>query len=454
MGRYHLTSNSSTARAHWSNPIARAPQASSGFAQRAKVEEDTAGSDSTVVGSDDESGSATNTWDSGSAEGSSRSRANSVASFSLVKGKNKKAIRKAVKKSTEQPASIDMDVEVAQAPSSTAPVAPVATTTQVAINRDTPRGANFVKISADCTRLHIKYSKGVRVTDDDIKIICPNVETFRSLNKYLVDNKVQCHTYALEEERKVKAVICGIPVDFALDDIYFFNQGLPVFSVHRMSRRDGSPLWMVLAILERTGDIFNALSVACVLSGIRVEAPYKKGGPGQCHRCQKYGHAAANCHADPRCVKCLVPHWTKECPLTRESEEKPSCVNCGQCHTANYRGCPRAPKFTPRPRPSFKRPSRAPSVAPPRDQENFPALATPAKKTTPVVNFRPVSAPSSNPWGRNQPPRAVPEPPREPARRAPPAPLLRDRVRGSFIVWRRHPNGDCRSPRGFELGDR
>ncbi|GBP67587.1 RNA-directed DNA polymerase from mobile element jockey [Eumeta japonica] len=30
----------------------------------------------------------------------------------------------------------------------------------------------------------------------------------------------------------------------------------------------------------------------------------------------------------------------------------------------------------------------------------------------------------------------------------------RVRVRGSFIVWRRYPNGDGRSPRGFELGDR
>ncbi|GBP60593.1 Nucleic-acid-binding protein from transposon X-element [Eumeta japonica] len=342
-------------------------------------EEDTAGSDSTVVGSDDESGSATKTWDSDSPGGSSRSRANSDASFSLVKGKNKKAIRKATKKLklTEQPASIVMDVEVAQAPSSTAPAAPVATPpTQVAIDRATPRsgaklsapptakvpphiflrkGANFVKNSTDSTRLHINYSKAV-----------------------------QFHTYALEEERKIKAVIRGIPVDFALDDIKndLVNQGFPVLSVHRMSRRDGSPLWMVLAILERTVEskkIFSALSVVCGLSGIRVEAPFKKGRPGQCHRCQKYRHAAVNCHADPRCIKCLVPHWTKKCPLTRESEEKPSCVNCGQRHTANYRGCPRAPKFTPRSRPGFRGPPPRPRRTS-RDLENFPALATPAKR--------------------------------------------------------------------------
>ncbi|GBP89038.1 hypothetical protein EVAR_61702_1 [Eumeta japonica] len=48
---------------------------------------------------------------------------------------------------------------------------------------------------------------------------CPNVETFRSLNKYLVDNRVQFHTYALEEERKIKAVIRGIPTDFPIEEI-------------------------------------------------------------------------------------------------------------------------------------------------------------------------------------------------------------------------------------------
>ncbi|GBP86525.1 hypothetical protein EVAR_69045_1 [Eumeta japonica] len=161
-------------------------------------EEETMASDSTVVGTDDESETTSST------EGSSRSRLSSNASFTLVKGKNKKA-----------------------APSPTAPAAlvqsvqePAATHTQVATDRASPRpgakpsappkaklppliflrkGANFVKISADCTRLHINHSKAVRVADDGIKIICPNVETFRSLNKYLVDNKVQFHTYALEE---------------------------------------------------------------------------------------------------------------------------------------------------------------------------------------------------------------------------------------------------------------
>ncbi|GBP82925.1 Nucleic-acid-binding protein from transposon X-element [Eumeta japonica] len=266
------------------------------------------------------------------------------------------------------------------------------------------KGANFIKISADCT----------------------HVETFRKLNKYLVDNKVQFHTYALEEERKIKMVIRGIPTDFPVEEIKadLCDQGFPVLSVHRLCRRDGSPLWLVLVVLPRTNEAKNlsrSLNKVCGLSGIRVEAPHKKGGPGQCHRCQLYGHAAANCNANPRCVKCQVPHWTRDCPLTRDSEEKPSCVNCGQNHTANYRGCPKAPKFTPRTRPISKRPFR-PSAPPSRDLENFPVLTS--KKTTPVVNSRPAPAPSSNPWGRNQPPRIVQEPPRESARRAPQVPSL------------------------------
>ncbi|GBP65415.1 hypothetical protein EVAR_103297_1 [Eumeta japonica] len=45
---------------------------------------------------------------------------------------------------------------------------------------------------------------------------------------------------------------------------------------------------------ERAKEIFNELGNVCGLSGIQVEAPYRKRVPGQCHRCQMYGHAAAN----------------------------------------------------------------------------------------------------------------------------------------------------------------
>ncbi|GBP73427.1 Nucleic-acid-binding protein from transposon X-element [Eumeta japonica] len=216
------------------------------------------------------------------------------------------------------------------------------------------KGSNFVKISADCTRLRINYSKAMRVAEDKIKITVPDVETFRSLNKYLIENQVQFHTYALDEERKLKVVIRGVPEDIDLDDIKadLVNQGFPILAVYRITRRDGSSTGLVLAVLPKTEEaraISRNLSKVCGLSGIRVEAPHKRGVPSQCHRCQRYGHASANCHVQPRCVKCLVPHWTSECPLSKASGDKPACVNCGQEHTANYGGCPKAPKVAPKP---------------------------------------------------------------------------------------------------------
>ncbi|GBP79089.1 hypothetical protein EVAR_103514_1 [Eumeta japonica] len=276
-----------------------------------------------------------------------------------------------------------------------------------------PKGANFVKISADCTRLHINYTKAVRVADDSIKIICLNIETFRSLNKYFVDNKVQFDTCTLEEERIIKVIICGIPADFALDDIKndLCGQGFPVHSVHRMSKRDGTPLWMTLAILpriEKAKRIFNSLNNLCGFLSIRVETPHRKGG--------------------------------LECPLTWESEVKPSFVNCGQYNTANYRGCPKVPKFIPKIRPNPKKLFRAP-IAHPRDLENFPALTT--EKTTPVVNFRPTPAPFSTPWGRNQPPRAAQESLKEAVRRAPPMPPPASATAGPSSF-----GGDSRPPCG------
>ncbi|GBP93016.1 hypothetical protein EVAR_24106_1 [Eumeta japonica] len=81
-----------------------------------------------------------------------------------------------------------------------------------------------------------------------------------------------------------------------------------------------TPFLLVLADLPKNDEarsIFKNLNQVCGFSGIRMEAPHKKGGPGQCYRCQQYGYAAANCHTYLRSVKCLVLHWTRECQCIR-----------------------------------------------------------------------------------------------------------------------------------------
>ncbi|GBP31082.1 Nucleic-acid-binding protein from mobile element jockey [Eumeta japonica] len=402
------------------------------------------GSDTTVVGSG--SGSDPDSVD---------------ASFSLVKGK--KSNKKARLARRQRSDASEMETEQSPtAPTVTAGPSPISNSPRNAIHESVDtnmvspdkdrkinsgskpnappkikppppiyllKRANFIKISADCSRLHINYTKAVRVADDNIKIFSPDVETFRRLNKYLIDNKVQHRTYALEEERKHKVVIRGVPDNIPTDDIKsdLTGQGYPVHAVYRIHRRDGSSTGLVLVVLPKTEEarlISAKLSKVCGLSGIRVEAPHKRGGRGQCHRCQRYGHASANCHVQPRCVKCLVPHWTSECPLTKESGEKLA----------------RDQKQTSR-------------VPPPliRDTTHFPALGGRKAATTSGDGFVPAPAPPVNPWGRNQPPLGAASggnpsgPPRADSR----ASSLAVNIR----IRRRHQNGDVSTARGQELGD-
>ncbi|GBP64427.1 Nucleic-acid-binding protein from transposon X-element [Eumeta japonica] len=156
------------------------------------------------------------------------------------------------------------------------------------------------------TRRLRKSSNESRDSDIDtepwIRITAASIDDFRKLNTLLIKSDFPFHTYALEEERKVKAVLKGIPLEFETEDIKLDleRQGYPVLAVHRMHRRDGTALGMSLIILERCDrakDIFEKLSNVCGLSVIIIEAPYRRGKLDQYHRCQLYGHAAANCHA-------------------------------------------------------------------------------------------------------------------------------------------------------------
>ncbi|GBP20025.1 hypothetical protein EVAR_13791_1 [Eumeta japonica] len=59
---------------------------------------------------------------------------------------------------------------------------------------------------------------------------------------------------------------------------------------------------MVFAILNKTDNtkhIFKNLTKAFNLSDITIEASYKRGRPGQCHRYQKYGHVGKRPQRDP-----------------------------------------------------------------------------------------------------------------------------------------------------------
>jgi hypothetical protein len=250
------------------------------------------------------------------------------------------------------------------------------------------------KISAALTASKINFLHA-RATAAAIKVQVATADDHRALTKYLRDNHFGYHTYSLPEERVLRVVIRGLPKELATSDILadLVAQGYPARDIHRLYRRDRSPLDLTLVILDLTpeGKAIFQVKAICHISGIKIEVPHKRGMPGQCHNCQLYGHAARNCFARARCVKCLGDHATPDCPRPRipDPASPPSCVLCGtQGHTANYRGCPRAPRKQTGPSP---RNNRAPRPA--------TATAIPATPLRPAYPMLPPSKP--NPWFAN-----------------------------------------------------
>ncbi|KAJ3620724.1 hypothetical protein MTP99_004650 [Tenebrio molitor] len=55
----------------------------------------------------------------------------------------------------------------------------------------------------------------------------------------------------------------------------------------------------------------------------------------RCHRCQRWGHATANCHSRAKYVKCAGDHLARDQGCELGNKIKPKCVNCDGDHTAN-----------------------------------------------------------------------------------------------------------------------
>ena len=65
---------------------------------------------------------------------------------------------------------------------------------------------------------------------------------------------------------------------------------------------------------------------------------YKNSRPIQrCYNCQAFGHSTF-CGKTPKCLKCELPHATKDC--TKPNGTPPKCTKCGGPHPANFTGCP------------------------------------------------------------------------------------------------------------------
>ncbi|GFR21744.1 nucleic-acid-binding protein from transposon X-element [Trichonephila clavata] len=194
------------------------------------------------------------------------------------------------------------------------------------------------------------------------------------IRRYISENHLEGYTYMLPQDKKLRAVIRGLPIDMPPMEIIsdLDRQGFRVDECHNMSnRRTGAPMPLFMISMASTDfhkSIFRTVSVIGYVKVI-VEILRKKYGPPQCFRCQGFFHSSKFCTRTPRCVKCAGNHLAKECE--KPFGDAPKCCLCGGEHPANFLGCPKNPKPRMDAEKERKRLQRASRINPEPPKENI-----------------------------------------------------------------------------------
>lgn len=255
------------------------------------------------------------------------------------------------------------------------------------------------KWNAVRARLHetrINYTKA-RATSSGINVYPSSIADFRATITLFDAMKVQYHFYKLRSEKPLKVVIRGLPIDTDLSDIEedLKIKGYKDFTLSRFPSRDGRQSPLVLVEIPRVfKNLYNETTICSLV--VVMESQHRKASSGQCHRCQRYGHAQSGCRANYRCLKCAESHSTHLCPKPKSLPAK--CANCAGEHPANFRGCPENPRGKdPQPQPqvpiqqAWKVPHTydPPQPVPHVDPHNFPALPRSSPAQLPHSDRRP-----------------------------------------------------------------
>ncbi|CAH0562889.1 unnamed protein product [Brassicogethes aeneus] len=180
----------------------------------------------------------------------------------------------------------------------------------------------------------IKYTKNNMILDID------KVEDYKLMLEALKDNEQEFHTYTLEADKSHAFIIRGMDApDVTTADIQeaLEEKQVPVHNLYQLTTKF-RPLFMLVTSPNVTLSYLNTEIKHLINTRVYWETRRQGRRVIQCHRCQGWGHATANCARAVRCMKCAKEHLTKTC--TKSSTLPALCANCGGAHTACSEICP------------------------------------------------------------------------------------------------------------------
>nr|CAH7760020.1 unnamed protein product [Callosobruchus chinensis] len=171
-----------------------------------------------------------------------------------------------------------------------------------------------------------------QAVDAGIRIVPKTEDDYRKIVRLFKEENIPHHTFPLPSERNIHAVIRGIPASTTEQEIKeeLEQKGYVPHHIIRLKRNGGVPMPLVVVILpktEKSQQVFNEHE----LLGLSITVEVQKNSRliGECHRCQKYGHAQSHCTASPKCLKCAQDQMTHLCQTGQEARK---CAHCGGDH--------------------------------------------------------------------------------------------------------------------------
>lgn len=174
------------------------------------------------------------------------------------------------------------------------------------------------------------------------KVSCANEEEYRKISQSLNDAKYPWHSFSDKQSRPLRVMARGLHPDTSIESIvnHLRSKDFNIENaVNILNNKTKQPLPLFMLTFDHTEDSKKVFDIKVIeYQSVKIEEVRKISNRiVQCKNCQGYNHVKTYCHKPPRCVKCAGDHISADCPKPRES--KPICVNCGESHTANYRGC-------------------------------------------------------------------------------------------------------------------
>lgn len=202
---------------------------------------------------------------------------------------------------------------------------------------------------------HIKI---VRRNVTEVKVC--SLDDHAKLRKLLEEQKVKFFTYTPKAQKPFSILVKGIADTYDESDVRSYFADLKVnISLIRVVPLGGDR-WLLKISSE--SDMNSLFKIKFILNSKVKFERFKRSGPTQCFKCQRFGHVSANCNMPTRCVKCGGGHARVDCdiPVREQNNEvfmdkdpatgavvkrvgrTVKCVNCEKDgHTAGSRECPK-----------------------------------------------------------------------------------------------------------------